>query len=298
MKTAFLLLNGLLAGLIVNAQVIPARENRSADREKMVYAIKGADTLWMNQYKPEGRYNGITVLFVHGGAFTGGDPANQYPMGEGLARLGYRVFVIKYRLYLKGRSFGCTTETSEKLKAIRYGVEDALDATQYLLAHASALQVDTSKLFIAGSSAGAEVILNTVFNPFLMQGKEGISRSFKYAGALSFAGALVDMNTVIPGHWVPLLLMHGTRDQLVPFGTAAHRYCRATDAGWLMLSGSHTLYEEAVKKKLPAVLYTYEGQGHEVSNFMFSRFTEMDNFLQKIAEGKDIGRQEIRETGK
>lgn len=245
--------------------------------------------MWFQQYAPVGKPNGISVLFVHGGGFTGGDPANQYPMGEGLAKLGYRVFVIKYRLYLKGKSFGCQTETAEKLKAIRYGVEDAIDATRYLISHAAALEVDTARLFIAGSSAGAEVILNTVFNPFAPKG----TRGFHYSGALSFAGAVIDMNTATAESWTPLFLMHGTRDQLVPFSTAAHHFCRATDSGWLMLAGSHSLYEEGVKRKLPVSLYTYEGQGHEVSNYMFRCFTEMDVFMQSVVRGKKIGQQEV-----
>lgn len=258
-------------------------------RERTIYAIKGTDTLWFEQYQPVAKPNGMSVLFVHGGGFSGGDPANQYPMGEGLAKLGYRVFVINYRLYMKGKNVGCTAETAEKLKAFRYAAEDAIDATSYLVTHAAALQVDTTKLFLAGSSAGAEAILNAVFNPFVRKGIRG----FRYAGALSFAGAVIDMNTVNRDNWVTLFLMHGTRDQLVPYGTAAHHFCRATDAGWLMLSGSKTLYNEGVSQKLPVVLYTYEGQGHEVSNYMFRCFTEMDGFMRGVVAGNKMGQREI-----
>ncbi len=270
----------------VQAQQVP---------ERLVYAHKDTHNLWMDHYRPQGRANGASVLFVHGGAFTGGDPKNQYPMGEGLAKLGYQVFVIKYRLYLKGKDFGCGMPTPEKLKAIQWGVDDALDATHFLLKEAAQLGIDSSKIFIAGSSAGAEAILNLLFNPYKKKNDEryALFDRFQYAGAMSFAGAVLDITTADKKAWVPLLLMHGTKDQLVPFGTAAHRFCKATDAGWMMFFGSHTLYEKAKKEKLPLRLYTFPGGGHEVSNYMFRRFAEMDAFMKAAVKHKLKGAKEI-----
>lgn len=247
------------------------------------YAIKESDTLWMDQYKPSAKPNGISVIFVHGGAFTGGDPVNQKPMADGLTKLGYQVFVIKYRLYLRGKSFGCETTTPEKLKAVRYAVEDAADATKYVVQNAAALKVDTTKIFIAGSSAGAEAILNLVYNPFIGRGDKTY-QPFPYAGALSFAGAVLDINPVLNRTPIPLFLMHGTNDQLVPYGTSPHRFCKAADAGWMIMFGARTLYAELQKKNSPVVLYTYEGLGHEVANYMFRRFKEMDDFMKTVAQ--------------
>ncbi|HYK54959.1 MAG TPA: alpha/beta hydrolase fold domain-containing protein, partial [Flavisolibacter sp.] len=180
-------------------------------------------------------------------------------------------------------------------KAIQWGVDDALDATVYLLDHAKNLGIDTAKLFIAGSSAGAEAILNLVFNPFQRKNdpRYALFERFRYAGALSFAGAVLDINTVNKDTWIPTLLMHGTKDQLVPYATAAHRFCKATDAGWMMFFGSHTLYELAKKNGFPLRLYTFPGSGHEVSNYMFRRFQEMDEFMQAAAAKKLKGAKEI-----
>jgi dienelactone hydrolase len=270
-----------LSSMVAGAQTEPLT---------ITYAIQGTDTLWLHHYQPKGKPNGITVLFVHGGSFTGGDPANQKPFADGLTKLGYNIFVIKYRLYLKGKSFGCETATPEKLKAIQTAVEDVTDAGEFIVQHASRYGVDTSRLFLAGSSAGAEAVLNTVFNPFKRKGEPVQHR---YKGVISFAGAVLDVNTLSEKTWIPVLMMHGTRDQMVPFGTAAHRYCRVTNVGWLMMFGSHTILDEARKKGLPAVLYTFEGGGHEVCNYMFRRFQEMDDFMKTVVAKKAIKPVEI-----
>jgi dienelactone hydrolase len=263
---------------------------------RITYAVKDTNTLYIDHYAPEGKGNGSSIMFVHGGAFVSGHPDNQRPFAEGMRKKGYNVFVISYRLYLKGKDFGCTTATPEKLKAIRIAVEDAADAAKYITSNAAALQVDTSKLFIAGSSAGAETILQLLYNPFAKTDKARYDyfNQFRFKGAMVFAGALIDMNTLTKDNWVPMLLMHGTKDQLVPFGTAAHRFCRAIDDGWLMMFGAHTIFEQGKSWHKPVVLYSYLGKGHEVSNFMFKEFEKMDQFMQKVISGKKIKTQEYK----
>ena len=244
----------------------------------------------MDHYVPV-KSNGISVVFVHGGSFTGGDPENQKPMANGLNKLGYNVFVIKYRLYLKGKSFGCETATPEKLKAIRYAVEDIDDATSFLTKHYASLKIDTSKLILSGSSAGAEAVLNYVYDPFVQR------RSFRkhsYKAVMSFAGAVLDMNKLNAGTWIPVFLMHGTNDQLVPYGTAPHRFCKAADDGWLMMFGAETIYRKGVELNRPVTLYAYEGAGHEISNYMFRKFTEMDEFMKEVINGSSISQQIIQ----
>ena len=232
----------------------------------------------MDHYAPA-KSNGISVVFVHGGAFTGGDPENQKPMAAGLTKLGYQVFVIKYRLYLKGKSFGCETTTPEKLKAIRYAVEDIDDATRYLIKNYASLKVDTNKLILSGSSAGAEAVLNYVYDPFVHRKS---FRKHSYKAVMSFAGAVLDMNKLTAQTWIPVFMMHGTNDQLVPYGTSPHRFCKASDDGWLMMFGAETIYNRGVALNKPVVLYAYEGAGHEISNYMFRKFFEMDEFMKKV----------------
>ncbi len=278
----------LLSALLLCSGIVQAQT-------RITYGVKDTDTLYMDHYQPEGRANGMSIMFIHGGAFTGGDPVNQRPFAEGMCKRGYNIFVISYRLYLKGKDFGCNTETSEKLKAIRTAVDDAADAVRYILERPAALGVDTGKFFIAGSSAGAETVLQLLYNPFAVSdpARYDYFKRPRFRGAMVFAGALIDMNTMRQDNWVPTLFMHGTKDQLVPFGTAAHRFCRANSLGWLMMFGAKTIYEQAKVWKKPVVLYTYTDRGHEVSNYMFREFDKMDVFLKSVAEGRGPGVKEV-----
>ncbi|WP_120516800.1 alpha/beta hydrolase [Chitinophaga barathri] len=264
-------------------------------QKRITYAVKGNDTLYIDHYEPTTTPNGMSIMFVHGGGFTAGDPKNQRPFAEGMCKKGYNVFVISYRLYLKGGSFGCNTATPVKLKAISTAVEDAADAAKYIITNAATLKVDTSKFFISGSSAGAETILQLLYNPWATTDKARYDyfATPRFKGALVFAGALIDINTLKQDNWVPMLLMHGTKDQLVPYGTASHHYCSANSEGWLMLFGAKTILEQAKTWNKPAVLYTYPGKGHEVANYMFREFDKMDAFMQDVVKGKQIKAEDV-----
>ncbi|ATL45844.1 hypothetical protein COR50_00975 [Chitinophaga caeni] len=269
---------------------IPAFAQQPA---RFSYAIKGNDTLWMDHYAPSATPNRVSVLFIHGGAFTNGSPDQQKPMAEGLANMGYNVFVISYRLYMKGRGFGCEIPTQEKLKAIRLAVEDAADATKYLLNNATKLNVDPRKLILSGSSAGAETALQLMYNPFETgnPAEYEFMNKFQFAGAMIFAGAVVDINLVTKKTWIPTLFMHGTEDPLVPYATAAHHYCQADKPGWLILFGPKTLYDWAVAHDAPCVFYSYEGEKHNVSGYMFKEFDKMDAFMKAAVNGTFEGQQ-------
>lgn len=250
----------------------------------------------MDHYKPQGRSNGMSVMFIHGGGFSSGDPVRQKPFAEGMSSRGYNVFVISYRLYMKGRSFNCQTPTPEKLKAFAVAVEDGADAARFILDRADSLQIDPRKFFLAGSSAGAEAALQMLYNPF-SGADTGRFAYFKeqprFAGALLFAGALVDINTMRKDNWVPMLLMHGTKDATVPYGTSPHHSCKADAPGWLMLFGSKTIYEKGKEWSKPVVLYSYKDRQHEVANYMFREFDKMDAFMKGAVSGKKMGAKEV-----
>lgn len=265
-------------------------------QDRINYAVKDQDTLYMLHYEPQGTPNGITVMHVHGGGFSGGSPASDKSFAEGLRARGYNVFSISYRLFLKGSDFGCGTATPVKLKAIATAVEDVADAAKFLIGKGKELQVDTTRIFLSGSSAGAEAILHLLYNPFAASDKpryDYFTKQQRFKGALVFAGGLVDINPVTAANWVPTLFMHGTADELVPYNTAAHRFCRADQPGWMIMFGDKTIYDKGRRMGKPALLYTYVGRGHEVSGYMNREVARIDQFLQNVNAGKKMTAQEI-----
>ncbi|WP_215224662.1 alpha/beta hydrolase [Echinicola shivajiensis] len=250
--------------------------------ERVNYKTVDGEELYFDYYPANTGNSQKSIVFVHGGGFSGGSPEGQAPFAEEMQKRGYSVFVISYRLYAKGHGFGCDFPTPEKLKAIRYAAEDAVSATRFIVEHAEDYGVDSEQIYLAGSSAGAEAILQVLFNPFKSSMPEAfyIAEGFTFKGAMSFAGAVLDLRLVNRENWIPLLLYHGSNDQLVPYETAPHHFCPGTSPGYMMLFGSMSIYEKAKSLGLSVELHAYRDGGHEISNAMFRAFDVMDNFIK------------------
>ncbi|RYZ82945.1 MAG: hypothetical protein EOP06_20825 [Proteobacteria bacterium] len=96
-----------------------------------------------------------------------------------------------------------------------------------------------------------------------------------------------------------MFLFHGNGDGTVPYGTAAHHYCKPDATGWLMLFGSHSIYEYAIGKNASAELVTYCGGGHEYSGWLFEKDQQrIVDFLDATLRGEKIQSHTILETGK
>jgi acetyl esterase/lipase len=85
------------------------------------------------------------VIVVHGGSWAGGDSKQLPELNSYLARRGYNVVAINYRMAPKWQTPA--------------PVVDIDSAIKYLKAHASELHVDTTKLVLLGRSAGAQIAL-------------------------------------------------------------------------------------------------------------------------------------------
>jgi acetyl esterase/lipase len=97
-------------------------------------------------------YDGLkpAVVVVHGGGWDS-DAGNMIGISEDLARAGYVVFNIRYRLAPK--------------YLYPAAVEDVRDAVSFLNLHASDYQVNTTKIAGWGYSAGSQLILLVGLDP-------------------------------------------------------------------------------------------------------------------------------------
>ena len=241
------------------------------------------------------------LLYVHGGGFSGGDRTSGHGLCNYLAKNGYVAATISYSLYMKGKKFSCDGVLPEKIKAIQLGVNDLWLATTFFINNAKKYNIDVSKIFISGSSAGGETALHAAyldFNTMKVYGNT-LPENFKYAGMVSGAGAIMDLNLINKNNLIPMMLFHGNGDVTVPYGTAAHHYCKTNATGWLMLFGSYSIFNHAKELKGSSSLFTYCGGGHEYSGILFEKEQHiLLGFLDDVLAGKKFQDHTIIATGK
>ncbi len=276
------------AGLVLLTTIVYAQDryiDPSYDEvltETYTYATKDGENLDLDIYLPEydSATKRATIIFVHGGGFSGGTRNSEGIVefcGQ-LANYGYVVASISYRLTRKGKpeGFGCDCPANEKLNTFYAAVEDIQDATFFLIEHREQFSIDPQKIILIGSSAGAETVLNTAYQPPYCYGLD--SGPVAYAGVISMAGAIPDTTVIYDESAVASLLFHGTDDVLVPYGTAPHHYCAKENPGYLILHGSQTIANKLEQLKVPCWLHTTCGGGHEIAN------TPMTKYFDEIVD--------------
>jgi acetyl esterase/lipase len=232
---------------------------------------------------------GELVIFVHGGGFSGGDRSAGRDFCTYLQAAGISCASISYTLSMKGRTgdWSCDGILSEKLRTLQLAANEVWAATSFLTGPGSPLPVSPQRVFLAGSSAGAEAVLHAAFydRERMRLIDHGLTVDLRYAGVISGAGALVSPHLITEATAVPLLLFHGTADPLVPYGAAPHHFCDPDDSGWLVLFGAGALADHL--ETIPGgnfTLYRHPGAGHEIAGRYFHRdFERTLRFIRQVS---------------
>ncbi|WP_159520014.1 alpha/beta hydrolase [Sunxiuqinia indica] len=252
----------------------------SVKTDTYTYAQKDGEELDLDIYTPafDSELERPVIIYVHGGGFSGGtrNGKNTIAFCKRIAERGFVVVSMSYRLTRKGTetAFGCDCPANEKLSTIASAVEDVQDATFFLIQNRETFGIDPQNIILAGSSAGAETVLATAYEPPYCYGLD--SGPVSYAGVVSMAGAIADTARIYDESAVPSLLFHGTCDNLVPYATAPHHYCDESKAGYLILHGAKTIANKLHQLNKPYWLYTFCGGNHSVAG------SPMTNQLEEI----------------
>jgi acetyl esterase/lipase len=107
------------------------------------YAEHGGVRLLGDLYLPEGRSKAPVVVAFHGGAWRSGSRAFYKYWGPFLARNGYALFTVDYRLGKSGR--------------YPAAVEDANAAVQFVRTKADTFHIDAERIALMGDSAGGHL---------------------------------------------------------------------------------------------------------------------------------------------
>jgi len=155
---------------------IPDINNHSFSVQKDIIFVNETDyQLFFDVYYPKqtGFANNATIIYIHGGAWTGGNREQQAGILEYLATQGYIVFAIEYRLLnaslLEADSeVGMVTEflipptTGLEYRIGNYTLADQIsdigDFTKYIANESNNVYgADLSRVFLMGGSAGAHL---------------------------------------------------------------------------------------------------------------------------------------------
>lgn len=240
-------------------------------------------------------------LYMHGGGFSVGERSYGHSICNYLAQNGIASATISYTLYMKNKKFSCDGSLPEKIRAFQHGANDLWLATSYFIANATKFNIDSNKIFIGGTSAGGEAVLHAAFwdRKTMEMYQTNLPEGFRYAGLVSGAAAIMDLNLITSQKQIPMLLFHGNADVTVPYGTAAHHYCKPNSSGWLMLFGSYSIYEHLKANNGIVSLHTFCGGDHGYSGYLFEKNQKpVLDFVSDVVAGKKFSTHVVVPTGK
>ncbi|MCC8036077.1 MAG: alpha/beta hydrolase fold domain-containing protein [Rikenellaceae bacterium] len=225
---------------------------------------------------------------MFGGAFARGtrDREDYIPYFEYLVSKGYNVVSIDYRLGLKDIDLveNLTDEAAAGMlvNSIQMAVDDLLDATSYVIAKAQEWGIDTRRIVLNGSSAGAVTVLQAEYE-LSNGGHPGrLPDNFRFAGTIAFAGAVLTLDGGFSygKEPAPMLLMHGDADRQVPYGVLS-----LDEIGFY---GSKYISEVLTRSGVPHYFYSFADYGHEVASLPIREYwQEVDSFLLHLVERRE-----------
>jgi acetyl esterase/lipase len=140
------LLGAFIAGALAVSSVCAwAQTYEVFARNNVEYVEHDGVKLTGDLYLPKGLEKAPVLVAMHGGGWQGGSPANYRYWGPFLARNGYAVFAIRYRL------------SKPDAKSYPDAVYDVKAAIQFVRAKAGELGVDPERIGVMGDSAGAHL---------------------------------------------------------------------------------------------------------------------------------------------
>ena len=233
----------------------------------------------MDIYEPTGDTETARplIIWAHGGSFVAGSKTDGdvVSLSNAFAKKGYVCASIDYRTGM------WPIDSVNAIKALLRAVQDMKASVRFFYedaANANAYKIDTTRIFIGGSSAGALTALHYAYldkdceieefmsltNLNALGGLEGTSGvpgySTEVAGVINLCGALARYGWIEAGD-VPLVSLHGDDDGTVPYSRGV-----ASVSGFpiMYLDGSRMLAEHAGTIGVQNNFYSHYGGGHVV----------------------------------
>ncbi len=211
------------------------------------------------------------LVCMHSGAFLTGSKLAEDMVAfcDSMAHRGYVTASIDYRLGMNPLS------SASSIRAVYRGLQDGRTAIRFLKENRNVYNIDTNNIYMLGSSAGSFVGLHNIFldtederppetysNPdlgCLDCSGNNYSHLGKSNGLVGLWGSLQDTTLIVETDTIPVLLVHGTDDGVVPFGYGAAFGNPAFPASY----GSELIAERIENLGYKPEKYFVVGEGHE-----------------------------------
>ena len=224
------------------------------------------------------------VMLIHGGAFVAGDKRDKLPsaLAMHLASRGYVVVSVNYRMgyiFLPGMY-------SNLERCMYRATQDVRAALRYMIARADQFRIDPDQVFIGGSSAGGFLALLTAYmtqpevwpaargNLLKAQSDLGCldcstnqdKAFYQIKGVFNLWGAAPFPDLIDADERIPLLCIHGDRDEVIPIGYD-YPFANVSPALSSFFSkkvyGSASVVDHTISMNIPSKLLVLQGAGHE-----------------------------------
>lgn len=179
-------------------------------------------------------------IMVHAGAFFKGDKSAGIvdELGDELAKKGNAVASINYSLISeKEFGIGISNVAAGKFVCSEFvyeSIQDVRTAIRHLKSNHEQYQIDPNRIYLVGYSAGAIIGLHLAYMDdeeaneiFVTRGNcldclpargEQSNVDATLNGVVAISGGLFSDDLIDPSDNTPVLMMHGKRDSIVPFG--------------------------------------------------------------------------------
>ena len=257
-----------------------------ADSSTHIYAVQDGDTMRLNLFRPEkAREDGASVVYLYGGAFINGDRNDHLTRRDvnALLRAGFTVAAIDYRKFLSTVDFEAVPKKQWLAlldTAIGVATADCVAAVAYLTEQQL---VDTSRMVLVGTSAGAIAVLQLDYArvnelPIV----DGLPKGWCPSAVVGYAGAVFDRygSIVYNREPAPTAFFYGEQDRVVPYG------CLSLFANHY--AGSECLLGNFADNDFTYWGFRYLGHGHEVSAYIHRTMNEFVAFVDAALSGRRI----------
>lgn len=175
------------------------------------------------------------ILYIHGGGWRGGDKRTNRGLFIDLARQGYVVFSVEYRLVPKAIFPAC--------------IDDCRAALRFIRAHADDYHLDPQRIALIGSSAGGHLAaLMAVADDGEFRTGENTGQSHRVNAVVALYGVF-DLRNLPRSTGLPLVTaLLGGPESAIP-----DAYRRASPQAWVESAAT----QPARAKELPAFLFIH-----------------------------------------